>query len=203
MNLREMVLKNRSVRRFRQNRPVSLTTLEDLVDLARNTASAGNLQPLRYVLSCDPAMNENIFGCLAWAAQLKDWPGPAEGERPAAYIVILHDEAAAKNPNCDHGIAAQTMTLGAVERGLSGCLLASVNRQKLGEILELPAGLSILLVLALGEAAETVVLEQAAPGASLHYWRDEESVHHVPKRGLGEIVLRRYGDAATSTRKAG
>jgi hypothetical protein len=61
------------------------------VNLARLSASAANLQPLRYILSNDPHKNELIFSCLAWAAYLKDWPGPPEGERPSAYIIMLGD----------------------------------------------------------------------------------------------------------------
>ncbi|MCM0755839.1 nitroreductase family protein [Desulfovibrio aminophilus] len=193
MNLRELVLRNRSVRRFLQDRPVDLATLEELVDLARHTASAGNLQPLRYALCADPAVNARIFECLGWAAYLTDWPGPEEGERPAAYIVVCRDAAVAAKVDCDHGIASQTILLGAAEKGLSGCMLASVNRDKLARILDLPESLPILLVLALGRAAEEVVLEEAAPGGDIRYRRDASGAHHVPKRGLGEIIVRRYG----------
>ena len=84
--IRDLVLKNRSYRRFHENTPVEYETLKELVDLARHSASAANLQPLKYVLSCDPKKNDLIFSHLAWAAYLKDWPGPAEGERPAAYV---------------------------------------------------------------------------------------------------------------------
>jgi len=193
MTLRDLVLRNRSVRRFHQDRPVDLNTLEELTDLARHTASAGNLQPLRYVLCAAPAMNAAVFDCLGWAAYLKDWPGPEEGERPAAYIVVCQDTTVAATVDCDHGIASQTILLGAVEKGLSGYILASVNRKKLARILDLPESLTILLVLALGQAAENVILEETAPGGDIRYWRDAAGTHHVPKRGLGEIIARRYG----------
>lgn len=192
MQLRDLVLKNRSVRRFRQDQAISLAQLESLVDLARNTASAGNLQPLRYVLCADPAKNAEIFACLGWAAYLKDWPGPSEGERPAAYIVVCHDAAVAPKVDCDHGIASQTILLGAAEAGLAGCMLASVNRNKLAAVLGLSESHPILLVLALGRPAEDVVLEGLPADGSIRYWRDAAGVHHVPKRGLGEIILGRY-----------
>src|SRR5208337_1302683 len=82
----ELIKGNRSYRRFHQEVPVSLEVLKGLVDLARLSASAANLQPLKYLLSCEPAGNAAIFSCLAWAGYLKDWPGPSEGEQPAAYI---------------------------------------------------------------------------------------------------------------------
>jgi nitroreductase len=89
--IRDLILKNRSYRRFYQDVPVSRETLKELVDLARQCASGANKQPLKYILSCDPAVNARVFETLAWAGYIKDWPGPEEGERPAAYIVILGD----------------------------------------------------------------------------------------------------------------
>jgi nitroreductase len=187
--LRDLVLRNRSYRRFRENQPVSVDTLRDLVDLARCSASGANLQPLKYMLSADPERNERIFPHLAWAGYLEDWPGPAEGERPAAYIVILGDTRIRAGFGCDHGIAAQSILLGAVEKGLGGCMIGSVQREALRRALAIAPELEVLLVIALGVPAETVVLEDLGPDGSIRYWRDAEGVHHVPKRALGEIVL--------------
>jgi nitroreductase len=187
--LEELVKGNRSYRRFYQDVPVSLETLKNLVNLARWSASAANLQPLKYLLSCEPEKNAAIFSCLAWAGYLKDWPGPAEGERPAAYIVILGDTAISKNFGCDHGIAAQSILLGARDQGLGGCLLGSIQRDRLRELLNISATLDILLVIALGRPQETVVLEEAGPGDSIKYWRDAAGVHHVPKRRLRDIII--------------
>ena len=85
------MLKNRSYRRFHQSELIDLETLRELVDLARLSASGSNLQPLKFVLCCDPEVNALVFPHTRWAGALKNWPGPAEGERPAAYIVILGD----------------------------------------------------------------------------------------------------------------
>ena len=52
--IEELVKGNRSYRRFHQEAPVSLETLRGLVNLARLSASAANLQPLKYCLSCEP-----------------------------------------------------------------------------------------------------------------------------------------------------
>jgi nitroreductase len=185
----ELIKGNRSYRRFHQETPVSRETLLELVNLARLSASAANLQPLKYFLSWEPEINAVIFSCLAWAAYLKDWPGPAEGERPAAYLVILGDTEISKNFGCDHGIAAQSILLGAREKGLGGCLLGSIQRDRLRELLQIPDHLEILLVLALGRPQETVVLEEVGPEGRIKYWRDEAGVHHVPKRRLEDIIL--------------
>lgn len=189
MTLKELVLKNRSYRRFCQEVPVEMETLRGLVDLARLSASGGNHQPLKYILSCDPGTNTAIFPQLGWAAYLTDWPGPAEGERPAAYIVILGDKRIRQNFGPDHGIAAQSILLGATEAGLGGCIIATVRVEALRQTLSIPGHFEILLVLALGVPKETVQIEAVGPDGNIRYWRDERGVHHVPKRSLEEIIL--------------
>jgi nitroreductase len=189
MNLKDLVRKNRSYRRFKQNVPVAMETLRELVDLARHSASAANKQPLKYILSNDPEKNGKIFDTVAWAAYLKDWPGPAEGERPSAYIVVLHDTAISKNLDCDHGIAAQSILLGAAEMGLGGCMIASIKKRELAAALGIPPQFNIPLVIALGTPAETVQIEDLAQGGDIKYWRDRDGVHHVPKRTLEELIF--------------
>jgi len=187
--IRDLILKNRSYRRFYQEVPVELEALKELVDLARLSASAANRQPLKYILSCEPEKNSLIFPCLRWAGYLKDWHGPAEGEKPSAYIIVLGDTTISQSFFCDHGIAAQSILLGATERGLGGCILAAVNRTKLRKVLNIPAHYEILLVLALGKPKEKVVLETLGADGDIKYWRDKDEVHHVPKRKLEDIII--------------
>ncbi len=184
-----LVRLNRSCRRFHEDQAVSRETLMALVDLARLSASAANLQPLKYALSWKPEKNAAIFATLAWAAYLTDWPGPAPGERPAAYITILGDKIIAANFGCDHGIAAQTMLLGAREMGLAGCMIGSIRRDELRRVLALPDRYDILLVLALGRPKEAVVVTDVGPDGDIKYRRDDADVHHVPKRRLKDIVV--------------
>lgn len=187
--LRDLITKNRTCRRFHQDFAIEPRTLRELVDLGRLCASAGNLQPLRYVLSYEPEKNASVFPHLAWAGYLKDWPGPPEGQRPSAYIIILGDTEISKSFEYDAGIAAQSILLGATEKGLAGCIIALVQRQQLRKALEIPAHCEILLVLALGKAKEKVVLESVGPGGDIKYWRDPDGTHHVPKRALDEIII--------------
>lgn len=193
--LQELVLKNRSYRRFHQDVPVSLETLRELIGLARLSAAARNLQPLRYVLCADRETNAAVFDTLAWAGYLKDWPGPVEGERPAAYVVVLHDTTLGGQAylGVDQGLAVQNILLGAVERGLGGCIIASVQRERLRQILAIPERYDILLVLALGKPKETVVIDPVGPDGDIKYWRDAAQVHHVPKRALDELIVGERG----------
>lgn len=189
MTVRDLVLKNRSYRRFHETVALSEAQLKDLVDLARLAACGGNKQALRYVLSCDAKTNARIFPCLKWAAYLQEWAGPQEGERPSAYILILGDTGVSQAFGCDHGIAAENILLGAVELGLGGCILGAIKRDELRTALTIPSQYEILLVLALGKPRETVVLDPVTDG-NIKYWRDSRDWHHVPKRTLNEIILK-------------
>jgi nitroreductase len=196
-NLHDLVLRNRSYRRFDESHRISIDILRELIELARLTASAANRQPIKYLLSADEDTNALIFPSLAWAGYLKDWHGPAPGERPSAYIVLLIDESITKDWWCDDGITAQTILLGAVERGLGGCMIGAVQKDRLRDALQIPEHLRIRLVIALGKPAEAVVIESLQPGGDIRYWRDAEGMHHVPKRSLDELLVR----PATHSRK--
>ena len=189
MELRDLVLKNRSYRRFDESKSVDKAALEKLVDLGRLSASGSNVQPLKYVISAEAEKNAMIFPHLGWAGYLRDWPGPKDGERPAAYIIILRDGEIAASSGVDHGIAAQSIMLGAAESGLGGCMIGSVKREALREALGIPERYEILLVLALGYPAEEIVLEEVKDSGDIKYYRDESGVHHVPKRRLKDCIL--------------
>ncbi|MGI6091678.1 MAG: nitroreductase family protein [Negativicutes bacterium] len=185
----ELIKKNRSYRRYYEDEKISNETLLELVDNARLSPTGGNTQPLRYFLAYDEDTVEKIHPTLAWAGYLKEWPGPDKGERPPAYIIILKDKDIPMVAGVDHGIAAQSILLGAVEKGLGGCILASVQRQKLADALRIADKYEILFVLSIGKPKETVVIDEVELDQDIKYWRDEAQVHHVPKRKLKDIVI--------------
>lgn len=187
--IRDLVLKNRSYRRFFQQIELPYQQLLQLIDLARCSASARNAQPLKYILSTTPAHNQLIFPHLRWAGYLTDWDGPAQGERPAAYVIMLADKNIADNYYCDHGIAAQSILLGATELGYGGCIVAAIDRKAIQTLYKIPDNLEIIQVIALGKPKEEVLLEPMNDSADYKYWRDENGRHHVPKRSLNEIIM--------------
>ncbi len=190
MDLYDLIKKCRTIRRFDESAKISRETLLELIDLARLSPTAGNNQPLRFSIVKDQETCNSITGLLGWAGALKDWDRPAEGERPSAYIIILFDTLKVSNPKIDPGIAAQTILLGAVEKGLGGCMFGSIKREQLLELLKIDRQFGISLVVALGKPAEKVVIEQVSLGDDLCYYRDNESVHHVPKIKLNDLVLK-------------
>jgi nitroreductase len=187
--LKELVTRNRSYRRFFQDTPISRETLLEMVELARLSASGGNNQPLKFAISWEPEKNARIFPTMSWARLLEGWGGPKEGERPTAYIIILHDKQVSPTYFCDQGIAAQSILLGAAEKGLGGCMIASFKKDELRKILDLPDRYDILLAIALGKPREKVVIETVGSDGSTRYWRDAQDIHHVPKRALKDLVI--------------
>ena len=168
---------------------IGYQTLLNLVDLARLSASAANRQPLKYLLFNKPEDCERIFPLLAWAGYLKDWIGPETGERPSAYIIILGDKSITETFGVDHGIAAQSIMLGATEEGLGGCMIASIKREDLRKELKIPDKFEILLILALGKPVERIIIDEMQDG-DYKYWRDNKMNHHVPKRPINELITK-------------
>lgn len=186
--IRDLILKNRSYRRFYQNEIVTKKTLLELVDLARLSPSARNAQPLKYYLSHNPETNDKIFKHLSWAGYLTYWQGPVEGERPSAYIIVVNDTTISGNYFCDDGIASQSILLGAVEKELGGCIIASINRRGLQMELNIAEQYHIIHVIALGKPKEEVVLDDMKKD-DFKYWRDKDQKHHVPKRTLDDLII--------------
>lgn len=187
--IKDLILNNRSYRRYDESFRISNDTLKTLIELARFSPSAANLQPLKFLLCTIEGKNELIFRTLSWAGYLTDWPGPSEGEKPSAYIVFLGDTSISKNFHCDAGIACQSILLGAVELGLGGCILASIDRDRLRESFTIPEEYEILYVIALGKPTEKILLEDMHEDGNVRYWRDEKGIHHVPKRLTEELIF--------------
>jgi nitroreductase len=187
--LKDLVQHNRSYRRFDQSARIQLATLRELVDLMRLTPSGGNKQPMKYILITSEEACAKVFPLLRWAAYLKDWGGPEEGERPAAYVIVMGDTTIASEFGVDPGIAMQTLLLGAVEQGLGGCMLANILREELKAVLEIPSQFEILYVIALGKPVEKVVVDPVGADGDIKYWRDAQQIHHLPKRSLSDLIV--------------
>lgn len=190
MDLKELLQKNRSYRRFRQEERLSEEELAEWVGYVRWCASGRNAQALRYAVVWEEERCARIFPLLAWAGYLTDWPGPEEGERPAAYLVQLLDTRIVRDCLCDDGIQIQTILLRAAEKGYGGCIIRAFQREALRDLLALPDYMEIRYVLALGRPGETVVLEEMQ-GEDFRYWRDAQGVHHVPKRKKEDLIYRK------------
>lgn len=185
MDVYDIVLKRRSVRRFKQ-KPIPLDTLEKLVNAARVAPSAANLQPLKYIIVKKKDLVKEVFTTLKWAAYITPKGNPPEGQRPVAYIVVLADtKISKKGYEIDVGTAVENIVLVAWNEGIGSCLIGSIDKKQLRNLLRIPVHLEIALVIALGLPNEHPVMEEMTD--TLKYWRDESGIHHVPKRRLEDI----------------
>ena len=185
--LYDLQKKCRSYRRFDVTKRISRDELVSFVECARLTPSAGNLQRLRYKLVTDEKTCDEIFDTLKFAAYLKDWSGPAECERPAAYIIIASMAEADVNLSIDIGICAEAIALSAAEQGIGYCMFRSFSKEKVSAI-ALPEGIKPHLVMAFGYPSETVLLSDAENG-DIKYFRDHEDRHITPKLPLDTLLL--------------
>ncbi|MDF2686593.1 MAG: nitroreductase [Clostridia bacterium] len=191
--LKDLLLKNRSYRSFNESRIVTRKELEDFIDCARITPSSVNMQPLKFYLACEKETVSQIQPLTKWAGLLKETVLPPEGHHPTAFIIICMDSevtAAVNNFQKDVGIAAQTIMLAAAEKGLGGCMIGSYNGDELAKVLNLSENIKPMLVLALGEPDDEIVLTELAEsgnGKTAYYRKD--NVHYVPKRSLKDLII--------------
>lgn len=181
----ELVKEARTYRRFDESDPITADTLRNLIDIARISSCGGNSQKLRYLIVSTPEDRAKLFSKVTWAAAIKDWDGPVEGERPTGYIMILSEA----NSGINTGIAAQTIQLAATEAGYGSCMMGAIKRDEIKAEFNIPEEMNLHLVLAIGKPAETVIIEPMPEDGSTAYWRSEEGVHHVPKRSLTDVLV--------------
>ena len=187
--IKDLVLKNRSYRRFDMNERIGGDRLREYVDTARITASTANLQALKYRIVHTEEECEKALSCTKWAGYLSHMEIPPRGHEPTGYVVICCDTDITGNVTAffkDTGIAAQTILLCAAEEGFGGCMIGSVDEEKIKEALSIPENMKVTLVVALGKPDEKAELTDF--DGDIKYYR-ENGVHYVPKRSLEEVVI--------------
>lgn len=190
--LKDLVAKNRSYRSYDQGVEISRQQLEDIVDAARLTPFSQNFQAFKYYLSCDKETNALIQPLTGWARWLQPMQLPPEGHCPTAFVVICYDQnigPGAKRFEKDIGTVAQTMLLRAVEMGLGGIMIGNFSPEKVSQALQLDEHLQPVLIVAFGKPDEEIVLTEIGPDGDIKYFRDENNVHHVPKRSLEDLII--------------
>ncbi len=186
--LKDLIRQNRSYRRFDESVPITDDMLRDWTECCAYVSSTQNSQALRFRLVTDKALCAETFKHLSWANWLKDWDGPAEGERPVAYVIILCDKEVAQSKPIDDGICAYTLTLAAREAGFGACILGSFKKEPIAEIHALDLErYQIDLIVAFGKEGETVKIVDVED--STHYYRDENDCHLVPKYHLDDLLV--------------
>lgn len=185
MTVYDVVISRRTIRRFLQ-KPIDLSVLKKFVNAARLAPSAGNLQPLEYIIVNEKRLCTQLFETLGWAAYIQPKWIPKEHERPTAYIVVLVRDVTNSYYQRDVGFATENIVLAAEAEGLGSCILCNINREKIQHIFDVPQTIAVDSVIALGYKAEKSVVEEMED--SVKYWRDTDDVLHVPKRKLDDVM---------------
>ena len=188
MELMELLKTRRTYRRFEQ-KPIPDGDLEAILESARYASSAGNRQPLRYLVIRDPEKLSHVFEHTKWAAYLPPEQGtPKETERPVMFIAVLIDEniASASAAGTDAGLAISNMTLTAWDRGIGSCIIGACDRPWLAEHLALPPKWYLHSLVAFGYPLHTSVCEKFT--GSVEYYLDDKGNYHVPKRSVKEVT---------------
>jgi nitroreductase len=141
----------RSIRRFTP-RPIAKEILHDVLEAGRLAPTARNQQEWQLIVVDDPARKE----------ELVDACSPHQPFIKAAPLVLV---ACATNPDyvmrCGHpaflldlAIVLDHITLQAEREGLGSCWIGSFDEGKAKEVLGIPAGVRVVLLMPLGYPAE-------------------------------------------------
>lgn len=185
-----LIMKNRSYRRFDHSKKLGQIYFKALIDITRKSQSAANLQPLKYISVSLPENIDKLYPCMRWAGYLSDWDGPVESERPVGYVIVLAEKENAKFVQVDAGLAMQNMCLFAMAGGVGSCMIGNMDKNKIREILEIDEKYDIIYAIAFGHPVEKVLLDDFE--GDVKYFRDENQVHHVPKRSLKDVLIKQY-----------
>ena len=192
MDLKELVIRNRSYRGYDETKKQTREELAGLVDYARLTPSSVNIQPFKYRLVWKQEETDAIQQEIKWARALPELELPHKGMRPTSFILICQDQKLFESLSRfqkDVGIVAQTMLLAAVEKGLGGCMICNFNAEGVRKAVNLDTHLAPLMVVAIGKTAETIVLTEVGEDGKTDYYRDAQDIHYVPKRELEDIII--------------
>lgn len=160
MKLIELINGRQSVRRY-LDKAVEKDKLSRCLEAAFQAPSACNAQPWRFIIVDDPKLVKKVAR--------ETWSKIATFNKfveQAPMVVVITIEKSPlvptigsriKNkeyPLIDIGIAAEHFCLQATEEGLGTCMLGWFNEKKIQQLLNIPRGRSIGLLISVGYAPE-------------------------------------------------
>ncbi len=160
MDVFEAIHKRRSVRSY-TGAPIPRADLEMIVDAGRLAASGHNCQPWDFVVITEPAMIERL-------GKVRDWMSQS-----GAIIAIVLDPASRYWLE-DGAAAAQNMLLACTGLGYGSCWVEGgviPVEEELKELLGVPPGRRLLMVVTIGEPAEWPAKEKKPLEEVLHWER--------------------------------
>lgn len=186
----DFVEKNRTIRRFNTSKSITDADLTYCLECARKTASAGNLQRLRYI-TVNGREAQKVFPMISLGGYLPPEKKPTVDVAPSAYIVLT---CSSENPDAnlliDVGISAEAITLAASERSIGACIIRNFNKEYFSSLVAGEFSHPIL-VIALGYPAEEAKTVEAHGNDSLKYYKDDAETNIVPKLTLSDLIIKK------------
>lgn len=146
MSLLDVILRRRSIRRY-ENKEIPKDVLDKIVEAGRQSPSAANRQPYRFVIVTDSEIKKELKG--RFSRFLKDAPVVIVGcANPKALLT-------GKWATVDTTIALENMVLAAWSLGIGSCWIGSFKEQKVKELLKIPEKWKVVALVSFGYPAET------------------------------------------------
>jgi len=136
----EAIKNRRSIRKYKDV-PVPEEKLARVLEAARIAPSAGNRQEWKFIVVKDKATRDR----LVEACRGQTFVGQA-----GAVIVACATDPSRKWHMVDVAIAVDHMTLAAYEAGLGTCWIGAYEEDKVKEILGIPSGVKVVVLLPVG-----------------------------------------------------
>lgn len=159
-SLDQIIAARRSVRAFRKDRAVPKEYIEAMAEAARLAPSACNSQTWRFIAVTDA----NVIDRIRQEAMRPVIPNKWLSQAPllmvgCARLDIVANRIGAKVTGTEYyqidmGIAMEHMVLKATEMGLGTCWIGWFNEDKIKAILDIPRGVKVPALLAVGYPAD-------------------------------------------------
>jgi FMN reductase [NAD(P)H] len=187
MELMDLIRTNRTYRRFKQT-AVSDEIIAEVLEAARNAASAANRQPLSYVVVKSQKKVEEVFALTKWAGYLPPEQGqPKKGEEPVLFIGVVENTDINKNCDTDAGLAIANMRIAAWAHGVGSCIIGACNKPELSRMFGLTQNQVLHTVIAFGYPSHASSIEDMK-NDDVKYYLDGNRNYVVPKRRIDDVV---------------
>lgn len=155
MDVKEAIIRRRSIRKFETDRQVSDADIATVVEAGRQAPSWKNDQPWRFVVVRDPDLRESVAQCLP---EMNPAAGTVRAASAVIVLVGVPAEGAVHQDKpfwlVDCGIAGENMYLQATELGIATVWVSLVDGPRLCALLGLPEGMECVGLFPLGYAPE-------------------------------------------------
>jgi len=156
MNLSEIILKRRSVRKF-LDRPVERQKIEACLEAARLAPSAENVQPWRFIVVDDPGVRQRLAEA-AFSGIYR--PSRFAARAPVVIVILARPDIVANKLGkavqgtqyylLDIGIAGEHFVLAATELGLGTCWIGWFSKRGVRKVFSIPPKYDVVAMIALG-----------------------------------------------------